>query len=136
MKFENNWKVKTLEILEKDVWEHSDSNYSLISKIYELRKIPLENLTIENLRIIISQEVGLNYLVPLAIEILREDLWVEGDYYEGDLLQSVLKIKVDFWTKNKEHWTSLNNLIKDSRGIMMDKKIDGSNFDKVNAFIN
>ncbi len=130
MKLENNWKYKTLEILEKDAWKYSGSDSTLIDKVHELRKVPLESFTIENLRLMIGQEVGLNYLIPLAIEILKEDLWAEGDYYEGDLLQSVLKIETDFWNKNNEYWTSLNNLIKDNKEEMIQRKITSVNFDK------
>jgi hypothetical protein len=40
--------------------------------------------------------------VPLAIEKLTEDLFAGGDYYPGDLLAVVLKIKVPFWQDNQQ----------------------------------
>ena len=44
----------------------------------------------EDLRIMIGQRLGLSYLVPKAIDILEHDPLVEGDYYPGDLLVSLV----------------------------------------------
>ena len=53
----------------------------------------------------IGQKIGLRFLIPLAIEHLRVDPLVEGLFYRGDLLQSVLKDPGDFWNDNLElHW--------------------------------
>ena len=45
----------------------------------------------------IGQNFSLNYLIPLAIEQLRRDPLVAGDYYPGDLLGAVLKVESGFW---------------------------------------
>ena len=37
------------------------------------------------------------YLVPLAVEQLRRDPFVAGDYYPGDLLAAVLLVDPTFW---------------------------------------
>ena len=41
--------------------------------------------------------VGLEYLVPLALEQLQEDPFAEGAYFPGDLLVSVLGANGEFW---------------------------------------
>lgn len=51
----------------------------------------------ENLRLLIGQDIGLSYLVPLAVEKLRLDPLAEGTCYAGDLLCSVLRADVAFW---------------------------------------
>jgi hypothetical protein len=45
----------------------------------------------------IGQNIGLPYLVPLAIEFLQQNPLVAGDFYEGDLLNNVLSIDLHFW---------------------------------------
>jgi CDI immunity proteins len=130
MKLENNWRQKTLENLENDFWGKPDYDSHLVTRCHELRKLPLENFTTEDLRIMIGQEIGLDYLIPLAIEVLTIDLFAEGDFFEGDLLKNVLAIKSEFWNNNKNYWATLDNLIKDRRSEIIAHKFDTTNFDK------
>lgn len=130
MKLENNWKQKTLEALENDYWSKQDYDSRLVKRCQELRKIPLENFTTEDLRIMIGQQISLNYLIPLALEILTKDLFAEGDFFEGDLLKNVLAIDTTFWNNNKNYWTTLESLIKDRRQEILVHKFDTSSFDK------
>ena len=59
----------------------------------------------------IGQEFGLEYLAPIAIEKLREDLFAEGDLYEGDLLNNALRVPTNFWQKNEILRTELTQLV-------------------------
>lgn len=45
----------------------------------------------------IGQDLGLAYLLPLALEVLRDDPMAEGDTYEGDLLSAVLTRSPTIW---------------------------------------
>jgi hypothetical protein len=114
MKLENNWRQKTLENLEKENWgDPSPDDGHLVRRTMELRRVQLEKFSTEDLRIMIGQEFGLLYLLPLAFETLKRDLLVEGDYYPGDLLNMTLKIKHSFWLQHQQYWKQLNDLIKD-----------------------
>jgi hypothetical protein len=130
MELENNWRFKTIENLEKVEWPHFDLDSRLIRRTKELRKIPLNAFTIEDLRIMIGQRIGLNYLIPLALEKLAEDLWIEGDFFEGDLLKNILAVRTIFWNNNKDYWLALNNLIKDRLDEIAERKFDTSDFYK------
>lgn len=59
--------------------------------------LKVEQLEVEDLRKLISQNIALDIIVPAAIEILVKDPFAEGDYYKGDLLKSVLSIDDTFW---------------------------------------
>lgn len=102
MKLENNWRQKSLESLEKKTWPalSSDEGSYLIKTCNSLRKKQLQDFTTEELRIMIGQEIGLYFLIPLAIETLTDNLFAEGDYYEGDLSKSVLDVDTKFWEDN------------------------------------
>ena len=73
------------------------SNSNLVSKHQNLLNKPLKDYTIEDLRLMIGQNTGLEYLIPKAIKVLEINIFAEGDFFEGDLLLSVLKSSKEFW---------------------------------------
>ena len=131
MKLENNWRQKSLESLEKKIWPtlSSDEGSYLIETCNALRKKQLQYFTTEDLRIMIGQEIGLYFLIPLAIETLTNNLFAEGDMYEGDLLKNVLDLDTKFWDDNKNYWQQLNEIIKDRRHEIAKMKFDIFKFD-------
>jgi CDI immunity proteins len=111
MKLSNHILKKNLEQLEKDIWENPIGETFLITRCCELRKKKLEDFTIEDLRIMIGQSIGLQYLIPIANEKLRHNPMAKGDFFEGDLLQKVLNVDLDFWVENKQYWVELKKII-------------------------
>ena len=107
MKFENNWKQKTLENLEKSNWGEPTYDSYLVKTCHKLRRKPLEEFETEDLRIMIGQNIGLDYLIPLALETLKENILAEGHMYEGDLLNSVLTSEKEFWQKNLDYYNEV-----------------------------
>ncbi len=75
-----------------------------------LRKVPLNRLTVEDLRLLIGQGIGLQYLVPIALEFLEVDPLVEGDYFPGDLLKNVLAVKDAYWHEHVEQKLALERI--------------------------
>lgn len=114
MKFESNWKDKTLESLEKKVWPSLDNDEGshLIKTCNSLRKNQLKDFSIEDLRIMIGQNIGLEFLIPLALDVLNDNILAEGDFYEGDLLKSVLTSDRKYWEKSTESWQKLKELFE------------------------
>ena len=72
----------------------------LINRVEELCNLPISELQTEDYRMLINQGIALRYTVPAAIDILSHNLFAEGDYFEGDLLKSVLTIDESFWKEN------------------------------------
>jgi hypothetical protein len=130
MNLENNWRQQTLEKLENEYWGIETYDSHLVKRCQELRKLPLGKFETEDLRIMIGQQIGLDYLIPLAIEVLTIDLFAEGDFFEEDLLKNVLAIETEFWNNNKNHWIALYNLIKDHRSEIVAHNFDSTKFDK------
>lgn len=112
MKPEPNWKNKSIETLESQNYgDLATASTSLVEKCLQYVKIPVGELSVEQLRLLIGQEIGLPYLIPLALEILEKDILAEGDFYEGDLLKNVTTVGVDFWNENPEYHAQLKSLI-------------------------
>ena len=131
MKFENNWREKSLDSLQKKSRSlvTQDDSSTLMRTCNALLKKQLKDFTTEDLRIMIGQEIGLEYLVPLAIETLTVNLFAEGDLYEGDLLKNVLKLNPEFWNEHQDHWQQVYDLIKTRRNEINEINVDTSKFD-------
>lgn len=93
----------SLEELERDRWSApSGGETRLMATVRELRREPIGGLTVEDMRLLIRQDVGLAYLLPLAMEVLRANPLAEGDIYEGDLLAAVLTRSAEVWSELPE----------------------------------
>lgn len=98
-------RTRTLEQLEKDVWPHNSFDTYVVQESQSLRRIPIGELSVEDLRLLIGQGMGLPFLVPLALDVLSENPFAHGARYPGDLLASLLKVPDAFWEEHPE----LNN---------------------------
>src|SRR5438132_1243460 len=83
-------KRHTLQELEGQDWGEAHYPSYLVRTCHALRRKPLRDFTVEDLRIMIGQNFSLEYLIPLAIEHLQRDPFAAGDFYPGDLLGCVL----------------------------------------------
>ena len=67
-------------------------------------------MEVEDIRLLIGQQIGLPYLIPMAIELLAQDILTEGDLFEGDLLTNVVSASHDYWNQNKDQRKTIINL--------------------------
>ncbi|WP_448321843.1 contact-dependent growth inhibition system immunity protein [Streptomyces sp. CO7] len=82
-------RARSLEELEPDRRPIAPGGETrMTATVRELRRKRIDGLTVEDLRLLIRQDVGLAHLLPLALEALRLDPLAEGDMYEGDLLDA------------------------------------------------
>lgn len=100
-------KNNSLQQLEKTDWGEPGYPSHLVKTCHRLHRKPLSEFTTEDLRIMIGQNFGLKYLIPMAIETLRENPFASGDLYDGDLLRSVLQVKPQFWRENPDLWVEV-----------------------------
>jgi hypothetical protein len=118
VKLENNWLSKTLENLEGDYWGEPEYDSHLVTTCHKLRKKQLKDFETEDLRIMIGQNIGLKYLIPLAIETLQKNILADGDLYEGDLLKAVLTSEKDYWRSEVENWEKVCKLFNQKRELL------------------
>ena len=78
--------------------------------MHALRRKPIGALTVEDLRLLIGQNIGLAHLLPLAMEVLRADPMTAGDFYEGDPLSAVMN--------NRTPWGEMPTMARELRSIV------------------
>lgn len=100
---------RTIEQLECHAWaEPTEGSSAMVLRCHALRKVSLSQLSPGDCRVLLGQEIGTKYLVPLALDFLEEDPLLEGDYYPGDLLANLVRLPIAFWSANREF---LNRII-------------------------
>jgi len=92
---------QTLDELECVEWGPPTFDSALATNIHRLRRLPLKQYGIEDLRLMIGQQIGLNYLVPRALDHLEAHVLAAGDFYPGDLLASVARLSDGFWATHQ-----------------------------------
>ena len=127
--------TKTLEELENDIWK-DDKNYptGLVERCFKFRKIPVKDLTIEELRTLIGQNIGLYYLIPIAYEKLKENILAEGNFYAGDLLDAVVRSDKKFWQTNPLYWKEIVTVINQNADILQKEVSPRSALQKIEDF--
>lgn len=90
---------KTLDELEGVVWGPPNYDSHLVETCHRLRTKPIGEFGVEDLRIMIGQNIGLPYLLPLALDRLEENRWASGDFYPGDLLKMTAGAEFDWATR-------------------------------------
>ena len=94
---------KSLDELEIYNLPNSGLDSNLVTECSRLFKLPLSKLSVENLRLLIGQGIGLEHLMPIALSKLEENPLTESNLYAGGLLASVIKLPEDFWVKYPDY---------------------------------
>ncbi|MFV0529991.1 MAG: contact-dependent growth inhibition system immunity protein [Flavobacteriales bacterium] len=97
-------------------WEFdipSEGNSTPIQlRSYSLYQKQLSQYKLDDIRFMIGQEIGSQYLVEIAIGYLKNDILLDAAYYEGDLLNIILKLPLLFWEKHSELTLNFHHLLK------------------------
>lgn len=109
-------KSKTLDELDPPAWSKPAFDSYLLGTCYRLRKKPVGAFTVEDLRIMIGQRIGLRWLVPLALDVLEREPLAQGDFYPGDLLTNVLKLDEVLWRTEPEWLRRIQRVLSSLSG--------------------
>ncbi|HVK25775.1 MAG TPA: contact-dependent growth inhibition system immunity protein [Actinokineospora sp.] len=92
---------RSLQEIESDDWgDPASATTRLSAEALRLRRTPVGDLSTEDLRLLIGQQIGLDTLIPIAARTLAVDPLTEGDLYPGDLLGAVLRVDPGFWARH------------------------------------
>jgi hypothetical protein len=86
----------TIEQLERSDWGEPSYDSYVVRTVRSLRKKPLHSFSDEELRLALSQRVGLPWVAELAIQRLEEDPFRGGDFHHGDVLEQMLRLPTQF----------------------------------------
>src|SRR5262245_9738901 len=113
---------RSLDALDPPPWDAAppDATY-LVRRCHDLRRRPIDAFDIEDLRLMVGQAVGLQHLVPIALNRLEGNPLAEGDFFPGDLLLSVLRIEPSFWSAHAPLASKLNRVLD---SIPADARLD------------
>jgi hypothetical protein len=90
---------RTLEQIDKENWGDPErAPTDMVARCLRLRRTPLNDFTVSDLRLLIGQQIGLRILVPKALQLLSDEPLLEVDYYPGDLLHALLRIDKVYWS--------------------------------------
>ena len=112
--------TKSLKQLLGPLMKDTTDRSPLANTCRALYEKPLKDFTVEDLRVMIGQEIGLEFLVPLAIEVLEENPFAAGDYYPGDLLSMVMKVEPGFWKTHQDLYWSVSEIVGGLPELMSD----------------
>jgi CDI immunity proteins len=100
----------TLDDLEGVVWGEPTFPSGLVTRCHELRRKPVSEFTLADIRLLIGQSISLPILMPRALAALGADPLVEAFYYPGDLLSAVVRADRAFWQQHPELLTGAHSI--------------------------
>jgi hypothetical protein len=101
----------SIEQLENDYWKDYDFPTGLVRRCHEYRKIPLKDLSSEQMTTLIGQNIGRKYVVRVALENLKGDVLPDDDIYPGALFSNILKVEPEFWKVEKDLYIELRGSV-------------------------
>jgi CDI immunity proteins len=118
-------RTKTLDELDPPAWGPPTYSSYLVTTCHRLRTKPLNEFDEEDLRIMIGQKISLEYLMPLALEVLEQDPIASGDFYQGDLLQSVLRVDTAWWASHPDQLVAVRSVVVRLDDPLIQERVDG-----------
>ncbi len=107
---------KSLQELENSDWGDPESGEtSMIARCLRLRRTPLEQLSTDDLRLMIGQKISPPYLVPLCLDRMELDPLLEATYFRGDLLKALLQLDEKFWKGHRDSLSAVRELIAQAK---------------------
>ncbi|RRR99429.1 contact-dependent growth inhibition system immunity protein [Glycomyces terrestris] len=102
---------ESLEELTGDRWPEPGSDATrLVRNAYAAYTKPAEALTVEELRLLIGQQVALEWTVPFAIDELERDPLAEGDMYPGDLMNACMSLPEAYFADHRDEKDRLREI--------------------------
>ncbi len=106
---------KSIEELENDFWGEPAFDSYVVTTCHRARQKPIKLLSQEEIRCLIGQKTGLKYLLPIAVDILKNEPLIDITYFEGDLLLTLLRLEISDWKSNQNELEQFIIILQDNR---------------------
>jgi hypothetical protein len=93
-------RTKSIQELTGDFWPDPGIESYVIRTSHAVRRKPLDSLSLEDIRMGVMQQVGLTYLVPIAIEAVEQDPFAESMHFEAEITLKLLQIPYEYWKRH------------------------------------
>ncbi|WP_346908388.1 contact-dependent growth inhibition system immunity protein [uncultured Roseibium sp.] len=101
---------------------------NLLKRCEEATAKPLKDLDVGQIRLLITQDLGREYALPLAFVTLGENPFVQATHYRGDLLKACLELDQEFWIAHPDLWMDMCGIMEDLKRTIDDLKPDWDRF--------
>ncbi|MGY8665886.1 contact-dependent growth inhibition system immunity protein [Bradyrhizobium sp. UFLA05-109] len=93
--------LRTLEQIDGQNWgDPETAPTGMVARCLRLRRTPLKDFTSGDLRMLVSQKIGLSILVPKALQLVSNEPLLETEFFPGDLLSALLRVDKAYWSDN------------------------------------
>lgn len=97
-------RTRTLTQLEGKNWGSLvEYPTTLVQRCHELRNVPLGHLTLADVRLLLGQNIGVAYLLPIALETLLAGPIFDEELYPGALLQAACRARPEYFATAPAH---------------------------------
>lgn len=100
----------------------------MIERIEVACATPLKDLSVGQIALLVSQKIGLEFVMSRALCELHKSPLTYASYYQGDLLNACLDVEREFWMQQEGHWYDLNTIIEALRKTMREAEKRSENF--------
>jgi hypothetical protein len=98
--------------------ENPDVEKSVLEDWYErLYRVPFDRFSIEDLARATRQKLFPEYIVPYVLEFLKKEP-LAGELYEGELLNSLTYVGLEFWQHQTEGAKCLVEIFDQSKDVV------------------
>ena len=105
----------TLTQLEDSDWGESKIDSPIYKRCFQLRYKKIGAMTAEDFRALVLQQIGLEFIMPGVIKLLKVNPLLEAEYYSGDLLSASLHINHYFYVLHPEYREIMSYLLEEAR---------------------
>ena len=107
---------RTLEQIDGQDWgDPETAPTGMVARCMRLRRTPLRDFTLGDLRLLVGQQIGLRTLVPTALQLISNEPMLKADFYPGDLLCALLRIDEAYWSDSP---VERGQLVSIARAVM------------------
>lgn len=83
-----------------------------------LMQVAVKDLSKEQIRFLLSQDIGTIFLLDKTLQILEGDILADGDFYPGDLLSALVNIDRSYWQSKPELAVRLHLLLTEKCSLI------------------
>lgn len=106
---------KSIEELENDYWGEPTFDSYVTATCHKARQKPIKWLSSEEIRCLIGQKIGLKFLLPIAVDILKNEPLIDVTYFKGDLLLTLLSLDINNWEHNQNELKCFIVILQNNR---------------------